>query len=43
MADATDSKSVVPCGHEGSNPSSGTKENGDTGNGVLDFFVALMI
>ncbi len=28
MADATDSKSVVPCGHEGSSPSSGTIKEG---------------
>ncbi len=43
MADATDSKSVVPCGHEGSSPSSGTKEYGDTENGVPDFFVTQLI
>ncbi len=29
LADARDSKSRAPCGHEGSTPSFGTNKNGD--------------
>ncbi len=38
MADAADSKSVVPCGLEGSSPSSGTKERAGKNRPFLSAF-----